>query len=155
MGAALFLGSGHALDAVHAGFGAQDVVGARGIDLEHAVRQAGFAGRDRLVSGVGEEGGRPRAAGAEAPVHVEEGRREEGRFGAAGARVQFEEAGEVGEGVGRGQAAFQRCGQLDERVGCGGDVGGGERAELRIAAWVGEEGLQFGERLYWARCPVS
>ena len=49
VGAALLLGGGDALDAVDAGLGAQDVVGAWVGDLEHRVREAGLAGRRRVV----------------------------------------------------------------------------------------------------------
>ena len=43
---------------------------------------------------------------------------------------------------------------MSEGAGCGGDVGRGKRAELGVARWVGEEGLEFCERLQLVRCKL-
>lgn len=92
-------------------------------DLDDTVREAGFAGGDRIVRRVGEEGTGPRVAGAEGLVHAQEGRGEEGGFGATGAGVDFEEAGEMGEGVGWGEGAFEGGCQVGEGGGRGAYVG--------------------------------
>ena len=147
MCAALFLGGRYALDAMDTGFGTEHVVGAGGVDLEDTVCEAGLAARDRVVGGVGEEIAAPGPAGAERGVHLKEGGGEEGGLRAAGAGVDLDKAWEVGEGVGRGEGAFQVRGELGEGGGCVGDVGRGERAELGVTGWVGEEGLEFGEGL--------
>jgi hypothetical protein len=50
--------------------------------------------------------------------------------------------------MGWGEGAFEGRGELGEGAGCGGDVGRGEGAQLGVAGWVGEEGLEFCQGLY-------
>ena len=96
---------GDALDAVHACFGAERVVGAWGVDFEERVGQAGFVGA--VVGGVACEAGGPALARAEVGVHGEQGVGEQGGFAAAGAGVDLDHARHGRERVGGDQTVLQ------------------------------------------------
>lgn len=150
--AALGLGRGHPLHAVHAGFALQHAVGARLGDLED-----GFLD---LVEVGGRLGGFGRGAGvefherdgervplAEGLVHAQEVPDEDAGFGTAGAGPDLEEAGVGGEGVGGDEARLEGGEE-------GGELGrgllnlvGGEGAEFGVIGRVLQEVLELGDGL--------
>lgn len=68
-----FFGRGYALDPVHAGFGAQDVVGAWVVDLEDRVCERGLRVRERVVADVRRDAAGPGEARTEGRVHGQQG----------------------------------------------------------------------------------
>lgn len=112
--ASLGFGGGDALYAVDAGFAFEKVVGAWGVDFEDDFVDAvggGFGGGFGVEFYGGETQGVPFAVGL---VHAEEVTDEEAGFGAAGAGADFEEAWEVGEGVGGDKAGLEGVEVLGE-----------------------------------------
>ena len=147
MDPALLFRGGHALDAVHAGFGAEQVVCAGVIDLEDGRGQAWRRRRDAVVCCVGGQRAGQVEAVAQRRVHVQQGVGKEGGFAAACSRVQFDQAGEAGEGVGRDQGGLQGGAVVTKGGGRGLDVVFREGAEFGICRCVFEEGVELGERL--------
>lgn len=77
-------------------------------------------------------------SGAQIDVHLEEIVREDRGFGAAGARVDFEEAREGSEGVRWDQRGFKGIRESREGGQGGLDVAFCKRSKLRICGRVGE-----------------
>lgn len=102
---ALLLRAGHALHAVHARLGAQDVVAARRVDFHQRVRER--AVRHGVVGRVACQRRRPALPRAKRLVHVQQRLGEEGGFAAARAGVDLDHARHVGERVRRDKGRLQ------------------------------------------------
>ncbi len=78
---------------------------------------------------------------------MEEGGGEKGGFGAACAGVNFQQAGEGCERVRWDERSFQSGYEGWEGGGGGFDFLRGERFDLVVTGWVGEEGIELFDRL--------